>query len=107
MLVPAHYEGKRYLVSMLGDGSEWVQNIRAAGGEALIKRGRPRPIMLVEILPKDRAPILKAWCQVATSGWCLMMRRYPHSNQSRLIILCFASARGRSRHSGGAVVAGE
>jgi len=68
VLIPAHYEGERYLVSMLGDGSEWVQNIRAAGGEALIKRGRPRPIMLVEILSKDRAPILKAWCQVATSG---------------------------------------
>jgi hypothetical protein len=68
VLVPAHYEGERYLVSMLGNGSEWVQNVRAAGGEALIKRGRPHPIMLAEIPPKDRAPILKAWCQVATSG---------------------------------------
>jgi hypothetical protein len=68
VLVPAHYEGERYLVSMLGDSSEWVQNVRAAGGEALIKRGRSHPIMLTEIPPKDRAPILKAWCQVATSG---------------------------------------
>ena len=49
MLVPAHYEGERYLVSMLGDGSEWVQNVRAAGGVTFIKRGPSHPIMLVEI----------------------------------------------------------
>ena len=68
VLVPAHYEGKRYLVSMLGDGSEWVQNVRAAGGKAFVKRGHRQPVTLVEIPSKDRAPILKAWCQVATSG---------------------------------------
>jgi hypothetical protein len=68
VLVPAHYEGKRYLVSMLGGGSEWVQNVRAAGGKAFIKRGQMQPVMLVEIPPRDRARILKAWCQVATSG---------------------------------------
>ena len=53
---------------MLGDGSEWVRNVRAAGGEAFIKRSRSRPAMLTEIPPRERAPILKAWCQVATSG---------------------------------------
>jgi hypothetical protein len=68
VLVVASHQGRRYLVSMLGDGSEWVQNIRAAGGAAFIKRGRSRPIMLTEIPPEERAPILKAWCQVATSG---------------------------------------
>jgi hypothetical protein len=68
VLVVASHQGQRYLVSMLGDGSEWVQNVRAAGGEALIKRGRSRPVRLAEIPPEQRAPILKAWCQVATSG---------------------------------------
>lgn len=68
VLVPATYNGQRYLVSMLGDGSEWVRNVRAAGGEAFIKRGRARPVTLVEIPPDERAPILKAYCQVATSG---------------------------------------
>jgi hypothetical protein len=68
VLVPAHYGGERYLVSMLGDRSEWVQNVRAAGGEAFIKRGGAYPVKLAKILPKDRAPILKAWCHVATSG---------------------------------------
>jgi len=68
VLVVANYQGQRYLVSMLGDGSEWVQNVRAAGGRAFIKRGRSHPVMLTEIPPQERASILKAWCQVATSG---------------------------------------
>jgi hypothetical protein len=68
VLVPAQYEGERYLVSMLGDGSEWVQNVRAACGEAFIKRGWTHEITLTEVPPKHRAPILKAWSQIATSG---------------------------------------
>ena len=68
VLVVARHQGQRYLVSMLGDGSEWVRNVRAAGGEAFIKRGRSRRVMLTEIPPAARAPILKAYCQVATSG---------------------------------------
>lgn len=68
ILVAARYEGQRYLVSMLGNGSEWVQNVRAAGGKAFIKRRRFQPVTLTEIPTRDRAPILKAWCQVATSG---------------------------------------
>ena len=61
VLVGASYQGERYIVSMLGDGSEWVQNARAAGGTAFIKRGRLRSVKLTEIPPQERAPILKAW----------------------------------------------
>jgi hypothetical protein len=68
VLVGTTHDGQRYLVSMLGNGSEWVQNVRAAGGEALIKRGRSRAVRLVEIPVERRAPILKAWSNVATSG---------------------------------------
>ena len=68
VLVPTSHAGQRYLVSMLGDGSDWVRNVRAAGGEAFIKRGGLHPVMLTEIPPEERAPILKAYCKVATSG---------------------------------------
>ncbi len=68
ILVVARYNGNRYLVSMLGDRSEWVLNVRAAGGKAIIKQGRSRPIVLTEVPPEERAPVLKAYCQVATSG---------------------------------------
>jgi len=68
ILAAATHQGHRYLVSMLGNNSEWVRNVRAAGGEAFIKRRRARRVMLTEIPPSERGPILKAWCQVATSG---------------------------------------
>lgn len=68
ILVVAVHQNRQYLVSMLGEGSEWVQNVRAAGGKAHVKRGRVRPVYLVAIPPHERAPILKAWAQVATSG---------------------------------------
>jgi hypothetical protein len=68
ILVVATHQGQRYLVSMLGEGSEWVQNVRASGGKACIKRGRSQPVHLTEIPPRERASILKAWAQVATSG---------------------------------------
>jgi len=68
VLVVAKHQNQSYFVSMLGNGSQWVQNVRAAGGAAFIKRGRSRPVLLSEIAPAQRAPILKAWCQVATSG---------------------------------------
>lgn len=68
ILVVAGFQGQRYLVSMLGEGSEWVQNVRAAGGKASIRRGRSQPVQLTEIAPRERASILKAWAQVATSG---------------------------------------
>lgn len=68
ILVVASHDGDRYLVSMLGDGSEWVRNVRAAGGDALIKRGSTVRAHLTEIPIENRAVILKAWCQVASSG---------------------------------------
>ena len=68
VLVAATYQGQRYLVSMLGPGSEWVQDVRAFNGRAFIKRGRSLPVTLTEIPREDRAPILKAWSQIATSG---------------------------------------
>lgn len=68
VLVVVRYSGQRYLVSMLGERSDWVLNVRAAGGRALIKQGRSRPVVLTEVQPQERAPIIKAYCKVATSG---------------------------------------
>jgi len=68
ILAPASHEGHRYLVSMLGEGSNWVQNVRAMNGAAYIQRVVIRPVLLTEIPAVQRAPILKAWCQIATSG---------------------------------------
>jgi F420H(2)-dependent quinone reductase len=39
-VVIATVKGRRYLVSMLGPGSDWVKNVEAAHGDAVIRRGR-------------------------------------------------------------------
>ena len=53
-------DGERYLVSPRGE-SEWVRNVRAADGEAVIRhRGRQR-VRLEEMATEERAPIIKAY----------------------------------------------
>ena len=48
-VVVADHEGRRYLVAMLGEGANWVANVRAAGGRAVLRRGRSESIHLVEV----------------------------------------------------------
>jgi len=67
-LVPADVDGQRYLVSMLGDDVNWVRNVRAAGGKAVIRSGVRRVVLLQEIPADQRAPILKAYVQRARGG---------------------------------------
>jgi deazaflavin-dependent oxidoreductase (nitroreductase family) len=52
--------GKRYLVS-LGDESQWVQNVRAASGVAVVVSGSRQAVELVEISVGERAPVLFAY----------------------------------------------
>jgi deazaflavin-dependent oxidoreductase (nitroreductase family) len=53
--------GERYLVSMLGEESDWVHNVRAAGGKVRLRRGKSRKVHLEELPAAARAPILQAW----------------------------------------------
>jgi deazaflavin-dependent oxidoreductase (nitroreductase family) len=53
-------EDESYLVS-LGGESQWVQNVRAAGGAATIVSGRRASVELMEIPTDERAPILLAY----------------------------------------------
>jgi deazaflavin-dependent oxidoreductase (nitroreductase family) len=64
-LVLAIVDGQRYLVSMLGNNVQWVHNVRAAGGKAVLRHGRREEIRLEEVPPDQRAPILKAYLQRA------------------------------------------
>ena len=64
-VVTAVNDGQRYLVSMLGDGVQWVQNLRAAGGRAIFVSGESEEIQLEEVPVSQRAPILKAYLQRA------------------------------------------
>lgn len=64
-VVIAEVEGERYLVSMLGERSDWVKNVRAAGGEATIRSGSREPVLLEEVPVEERAPALKAYVKRA------------------------------------------
>lgn len=55
----------RYLVSMLGDNVQWVQNVRAAGGRVVLRSGAREEVQLEEVPVGQRAPILKASLQRA------------------------------------------
>jgi hypothetical protein len=61
-------EGKRYLVSMLGPQSEWVKNVEAAHGDAVIRQGRRHRVHLAPVPPAARAPILREYIRIAASG---------------------------------------
>jgi hypothetical protein len=67
-VVIATVEGKHYLVSMLGPGSDWVKNVEAAHGDAVIRQGRRRRVRLVAVPPEQRAPILREYVRIALSG---------------------------------------
>jgi deazaflavin-dependent oxidoreductase (nitroreductase family) len=64
-VVVADLEGERYLVSMLGEQANWVRNVRAADGHAVLRRGRREPIQLEEVEPGQRASILRRYLALA------------------------------------------
>ncbi|MGV9666050.1 hypothetical protein ACWDUL_06335 [Nocardia niigatensis] len=64
-LVAADFEGDRYLVSMLGADANWVRNVRAAGGRAILHRRGSEAVHLEEIPPDLRAPILRRYLAIA------------------------------------------
>ena len=57
--------GERYLVSMLGEDTNWVRNVRAANGKARLVHGISEQVLLEEVTISQRAPILKAYLQIA------------------------------------------
>jgi deazaflavin-dependent oxidoreductase (nitroreductase family) len=64
-VVIADYGGERYLVAMLGNNTNWVRNLSASGGEAVLRHGRREAVHLDEVPPDERPPILRRYLQVA------------------------------------------
>ncbi|MDN4516681.1 nitroreductase family deazaflavin-dependent oxidoreductase [Mycolicibacterium austroafricanum] len=64
-VVIADHGGRRYLVSMLGENVNWVRNLRHARGRAVLKHRGTAEVVLTEVPPADRAPILKRYLAVA------------------------------------------
>lgn len=64
-VVIADFEGERYVVSMLGQRANWVRNLRADAGRAVLRHGRREAVRFEEIPIEQRAPIVRRYLQVA------------------------------------------
>ena len=67
-LIVAEVGGERYLVAMLGEGANWVANVRSAGGRAVIRHRHAEPVLLEEVERGARGPILRRHLQVAPAA---------------------------------------
>ncbi len=59
-VVRVEHDGAAYTVALAGE-SQWVRNVRAADGAAVIRRRGSQRVRLVELPVADRPPIIKAY----------------------------------------------
>lgn len=59
------YQGQRYVVAMLGQDTNWVRNVRATGGRAMLRHGQGEAVRLDEVDVHARAPILRRYVEIA------------------------------------------
>jgi len=59
----ADWGGEWYLVPMLGEHCNWVQNVRAAGGQATLRHGRRVECRLIELPVGERPTIIKRYLE--------------------------------------------
>jgi hypothetical protein len=64
-IVITEFEGARYVVAMLGSNTNWVRNVYAAGGMAVLRHGLRETVHLDEVNPSERAPILRRYLEIA------------------------------------------
>jgi len=57
----ADWHGQWFLVPMLGGECNWVRNVRAASGQAVLRRRRAARCRLVEVPVSERAPIIRRY----------------------------------------------
>jgi deazaflavin-dependent oxidoreductase (nitroreductase family) len=63
----ADLDGRWYLVSMLGE-CNWVSNVRANDGDAVLRRRRRRRVHLSEVPVERRAAVLARYVAVVPGG---------------------------------------
>ena len=84
-VVVVDYQGERYLVSMLGQRTNWVRNLRA-DGRAVLRHGRREDVTVVEDLSDERAAILRRYLELAPGArpFFSIDRRAPLSDFERI-----------------------
>lgn len=64
-LVIADHNGQRYLVAMLGRNTQWLRNVRAADGRAVLVHGIREAVRLEEVYAGECGPIIRRYLQCA------------------------------------------
>lgn len=64
-IVITEYQGVRYIVAMLGENTNWVRNVHAAGGRAILRHGQREVVRLDEVGVHARAAILRRYLAIA------------------------------------------
>ena len=59
---------RQYIVSMFGTISDWVHNLEASYGEAVIYHRHAHRVRLVLVPVEERAPVIKEFNRIASSG---------------------------------------
>lgn len=57
----ADWNDQWYLVPMLGEQCNWVQNVRAADGRIILRHRRATACRLIEVPVSERAPIIRRY----------------------------------------------
>ena len=63
----ADVDGRWYAVSMLGECA-WTRNVRAAGGEVVLRGRGWGPVHLVEVPVDERAPVIARYVEKVPGG---------------------------------------
>ena len=56
------FDGARYLVAPRGT-TDWVRNLRAAGGGEIRRRGKTEPFQAIELPDSEKPPIISAYLE--------------------------------------------
>jgi len=59
-VIPVEHDGARYIVSTRGE-SDWVKNLRAAGGGEVRRKGQAEKISVTELPVEERPPVIDAY----------------------------------------------
>ena len=86
-VVVADYQGERYLVAMLGHKTNWVRNLRAGDGRAVLRHRQREDVSLVEELSDKRAAILRRYLELAAGArpFFPIDRRAPLGDFERIV----------------------
>jgi len=63
----ATLDGQRYIVAAFPE-ARWVGNVRAAGSGTLMRGGAVEQVMLTEVDPAERGPVLRAFLEQVRGG---------------------------------------